>query len=108
MHEKYFYTHGKKILRIQCMLKVISLCSSVGDPHWFSSGSRIADPDPLKIRADCGFQIADLAPSDIRRILQIRLPNADPYYIIKIESIFQGGMKVWKFGYYFLVLQLNL
>ena len=39
---------------------------------------RIADPDPLKIRAE-------LAPSDIRRILQIRLLNADPYYIIKIE-----------------------
>ena len=48
-------------------------------------------------RADRGFRIADLAPSDIRRILQIRLPNADPYYIIKIESIFSGryeGMKI--------------
>ena len=45
-----------------------------------------ADPDrdPLKIRADRGSGIADLAHSDIRRILQIRLPNADPYYIIKI------------------------
>jgi hypothetical protein len=32
---------------------------------------RIADPDPLKIRAERGSQIADLAPSDIRRILQI-------------------------------------
>ena len=52
---------------------------------------RIADPDrdPLKIRADRGSRIADLAPSDIRRILQIRLPNADPYHIIKIESIFR-------------------
>jgi hypothetical protein len=40
-----------------------------------------------------GSRIADLAPSDIRRILQIRLPNADPYYIIRIESIFQGGIK---------------
>jgi hypothetical protein len=28
-----------------------------------------------------GSRIADLAPSDIRRIFQIRLPNADPYYI---------------------------
>ena len=66
---------------------------------------RIADPDPLKIRADRGSRILDLAPSDIRRILQIRIPNADPYYIIKIESIFQGGMKeVCKFGYYILVL----
>ena len=37
-----------------------------------------------------GSRIADLATSDIRRILQIRLPNADPYYIIKIESIFHG------------------
>ena len=53
-----------------------------------------ADPDPLKIRADRGSRIADLAPSDIRRIFQIRLRNADPYYIIKIESIFQGGIKV--------------
>ena len=41
-----------------------------------------------------GSRIADLAPSNIRRILQIRLPNADPSYIINIESIFQGGMKV--------------
>ena len=57
---------------------------------------RIADSDryPLKIRADHGSRIANLAPSDIRRILQIRLPNADSYYIIKIESIFHGGMKL--------------
>ena len=41
----------------------------------------IAEPDPLKIRADSGSRIADLAPSDIRRILQIK-------------SIFQGGMKL--------------
>ena len=56
---------------------------SVGDPHCFLGGSRITDPDldPLKIRADRGSRIADLALSDIRQILQIRLPNADPYYM---------------------------
>ena len=59
-----------------------------------------ADPDPLKIRADRGSRIMDLAPSDIRQILQIRLPNADPDYIIKIESIFQGAdMLVLKLVY---------